>query len=175
MVASERPAHLKETELARTDLGDKQSCPSCGAKFYDLRKRPAVCPKCSTAFDPADEGVRVKRGRSRVAAEPAYDDEDEDLPKKAKAGGDDEDEEAEEETTEVDTAEDEVVASDDDEDDDKASGSDDLPEGFSETDEDIEDAGGEDDDSVPMLEDEEEFPEDEIGELPGGDEDDNER
>jgi uncharacterized protein (TIGR02300 family) len=172
MVASERPAHLKETDLARTDLGDKQACPSCGAKFYDLRKRPAVCPKCSTAFDPADEGVRVKRGRSRVSAEPTYEDEDEEVAaKKAKATGDDEDEEAEEETPEVDTAEVEVLVTDDEEEEATPAG-DDLPEGFSETDEDLEDAGAEDDDSVPMLEDEEEFPEDEIGELPGSNDDD---
>lgn len=176
MVASERPAHLKETDLARTDLGDKQSCPSCGAKFYDLRKRPAVCPKCSTAFDPADEGVRVKRGRSRVSAnDAAYEDDEEELEKKAKKSGDDDEDEAEEETAEVDDgAETETLLTDDDEDD-AAPAGDDLPEGFSETDEDIEDAGAEDDDSVPMLEDEEEFPEDEIGDLPGGDEDDNER
>ena len=70
--------------MARTDLGDKQVCPSCGAKFYDLRKRPATCPKCSTAFDPAEEGVRVKRGRSRVAAhDPAYEDDEELEAKKA--------------------------------------------------------------------------------------------
>ena len=54
--------------MGKTDLGAKQSCPSCGAKFYDLNRRPAVCPKCTTSFDPAEEGVRARRGRSRVSA-----------------------------------------------------------------------------------------------------------
>ncbi|WP_204332954.1 TIGR02300 family protein, partial [Klebsiella pneumoniae] len=31
--------------LANPELGAKQICPSCSAKFYDLGKRPAVCPK----------------------------------------------------------------------------------------------------------------------------------
>jgi uncharacterized protein (TIGR02300 family) len=26
--------------------GVKRLCTSCGAKFYDLDKRPVVCPKC---------------------------------------------------------------------------------------------------------------------------------
>ncbi|MBX3513539.1 MAG: FYDLN acid domain-containing protein [Xanthobacteraceae bacterium] len=26
--------------------GTKRRCLSCGAKFYDLDKRPVVCPKC---------------------------------------------------------------------------------------------------------------------------------
>ena len=47
---------------------------------------------------------------------------------------------------------------------------DDLPEGFSEEEADLGDDAG-DDAGVPMLEDEEEFPEDEIGELPNEDED----
>jgi uncharacterized protein (TIGR02300 family) len=27
--------------------GTKRICTSCAAKFYDLDKRPVVCPKCS--------------------------------------------------------------------------------------------------------------------------------
>lgn len=151
-------------------MGEKQVCPSCAAKFYDLGKRPATCPKCSTAFDPAEEGVRSRRGRGRVAAhDPAYDEDDEDAKGKKKAAdGDEDEEEAEEETAEVDAEGDgEVVVADDDEDDAAPSG-DELPEGFNEEDPDLEDAG-EDDDSVPLIEDEEEFPEDEIGDLPNTD------
>ena len=90
--------------MARTDLGDKQVCPSCGAKFYDLRKRPATCPKCATVFDPSEEGVRVKRGRSRVTAhDPAYEDEEElEGAKAKKADGDEDEDEEAEETPEVD-------------------------------------------------------------------------
>ena len=156
--------------MARTDLGEKQICPSCGARFYDLRKRPAVCPKCTTAFDPTEESVRVKRGRSRVAAhDPGYeDDEEAEAKKKVKTGDDDEEEEVEE-TAEVDVeaVEEPVLSTDDDEE--TAPAGDELPEGFSEE-EDVGDAAG--DDSVPMLEDEEEFPADEIGEIPAGEEDD---
>lgn len=28
--------------------GTKRKCIACAAKFYDLGKRPIVCPKCST-------------------------------------------------------------------------------------------------------------------------------
>ena len=182
MVASERPAtgaharQAKEKPLARTDLGDKQVCPNCGAKFYDLRKRPAVCPKCTTAFDPSEESVRSKRGRSRVTThDPAYEDDEEVADKKkARASGDeDEDEEEVEETAEVDAeAEAEpILADEDDEDETKKSADDELPEGFSEEEADLgEDTA--DDDTVPLIDDEEEFPEDEIGEIGGENEDD---
>lgn len=187
MVASERPAGVtalcepKESRLAKTDLGAKQSCPSCGAKFYDLNRRPAVCPKCTTSFDPADEGVKVRRGRSRVTAhDPAYEDDEEleDKKKAKSAEADDEDEEAEEEeTAEVDVeAEAEPLVTDDDEDADTTvkGGDDELPEGFSEDEADLGDDAA-DDDSVPLLEDEEELSEDELGEIAGGGEEDESR
>ena len=157
--------------MAKTDLGDKQVCPGCGAKFYDLRKRPAVCPKCTTAFDPAEEGVRTKRGRSRVAANETNYEDDEELEKKKKTADADDDEDGDEAETEeaveidAEVEAEPVVAEDDDEE--KPKSEDELPEGFSEEEADLgEDAG--DDEGVPMLEDEEEFSEDEIGELPAG-------
>jgi uncharacterized protein (TIGR02300 family) len=164
-----------ERRLVKTDLGAKQSCPNCGAKFYDLNRRPAVCPKCTTSFDPSEEGVRVRRGRSRVSAhDPAYEDDEELEDVKAKGQDEEEDEEAEE-TPEVDVeAEAEPLVTDEDEDTDvaaKAGADDELPEGFSEEEADLGDDAA-DDDAVPMLEDEEEFPEDELGDLPGDDEDD---
>ncbi|MBL8537371.1 MAG: TIGR02300 family protein [Hyphomonadaceae bacterium] len=157
--------------MGKTDLGDKQICPSCGAKFYDLRRRPAVCPKCTTSFDPSEEGVRVRRGRSRVSADVGYEDEEELEDAKAKSGDDDEDEE-QEATPEIDSdAEADPILADDDEGVGPAAG-DELPEGFSEEEADLGDDNA-DDDSVPLIEDEEEFPEDEIGDLPGdGDDDD---
>ena len=36
--------------MAKPELGSKRQCMSCGAKFYDLNKDPAVCPKCGTVF-----------------------------------------------------------------------------------------------------------------------------
>ena len=34
--------------MAKPELGTKRVCVSCGARFYDLTKVPAVCPKCGT-------------------------------------------------------------------------------------------------------------------------------
>lgn len=38
--------------LDKADLGTKRVCPSCGARFYDLSKRPIECPKCAFTFEP---------------------------------------------------------------------------------------------------------------------------
>ena len=32
--------------MGKVDLGEKLTCSSCGARFYDLNKTPAICPKC---------------------------------------------------------------------------------------------------------------------------------
>jgi uncharacterized protein (TIGR02300 family) len=34
--------------LSTNNLGKKHICSNCGAKFYDLGKSPAKCPKCGT-------------------------------------------------------------------------------------------------------------------------------
>jgi uncharacterized protein (TIGR02300 family) len=34
--------------MAKPELGTKHVCVACGARFYDLTKSPAVCPKCGT-------------------------------------------------------------------------------------------------------------------------------
>jgi uncharacterized protein (TIGR02300 family) len=36
--------------VAKPELGLKRQCMSCGAKFYDLNRDPATCPKCGTVF-----------------------------------------------------------------------------------------------------------------------------
>ena len=36
--------------MVKAELGTKRTCPSCGARFYDLMKNPIVCPKCATSF-----------------------------------------------------------------------------------------------------------------------------
>ncbi|GJE39838.1 TIGR02300 family protein [Methylobacterium persicinum] len=36
--------------MARPELGLKRQCMSCGAKFYDLARDPAVCPKCGAVY-----------------------------------------------------------------------------------------------------------------------------
>ena len=32
-------------------LGTKRQCQACGAKFYDLRKKPVICPRCGAEVD----------------------------------------------------------------------------------------------------------------------------
>ena len=46
--------------MAKPDLGMKRICVACAAKFYDLAKTPASCPKCGTE-QPAEQ-PRPKRG-----------------------------------------------------------------------------------------------------------------
>ncbi len=78
--------------MAIPELGSKQICPNCQAKFYDLNRRPAVCPKCQTDFDP-DEAVRSRRVRARPAPYEAEEAEDQVAAKET------EEEEVEEEVT----------------------------------------------------------------------------
>ncbi len=53
--------------MAKPELGTKRVCVSCGARFYDLQKTPAVCPKCSTEQPP--EQPRTRRGGGNVMEE----------------------------------------------------------------------------------------------------------
>jgi uncharacterized protein (TIGR02300 family) len=53
--------------MAKPELGLKRICVSCGARFYDLAKAPAICPKCGTE-QPADL-PRPRRTGGNVAEE----------------------------------------------------------------------------------------------------------
>jgi hypothetical protein len=53
--------------VAKPELGIKRRCAGCGVKFYDLLKKPILCPKCSTGFPPPV----VPAGRSRRVVEEA--------------------------------------------------------------------------------------------------------
>jgi len=149
--------------LANSELGAKQICPNCQAKFYDLGRRPAVCPKCGTQFDP-EEAVKNRRIRARTAT-PDYDADDE---KPVKPVDPDVEgfEDEPDETPEIDAAaEADPVETDDDVDEPAAAAgpADDLGVDFAE--EDVEEEA--DDDAVPFLEDEDDdFADDEI-EIPG--------
>jgi len=46
--------------------GLKRICMSCGARFYDLNKKPIICPGCNTEFTGE---IKVKARRGRIAAE----------------------------------------------------------------------------------------------------------
>jgi len=58
--------------VAKPEWGKKHLCPSCGTKFYDLRRSPIVCPSCGTKVEPESPagGSRRKRG-GKAAAAPA--------------------------------------------------------------------------------------------------------
>jgi uncharacterized protein (TIGR02300 family) len=53
--------------MALAELGLKRTCVACGARFYDLTKNPAVCPKCSTE-QPAEQ-PRARRVAAALAEE----------------------------------------------------------------------------------------------------------
>lgn len=56
-------------------LGEKRTCPSCSAKFYDLGKDPCKCPKCGHSFSPsAEEAPKTKRARGNKRVEDFKDD-----------------------------------------------------------------------------------------------------
>ena len=48
--------------MAKPEWGSKRICPSCGARYYDLMRRPVICPKCDTPFDP-EAFLRSRRAR----------------------------------------------------------------------------------------------------------------
>lgn len=77
----------RSNPVPKTDLGKKLTCPDCGARFYDLGKSPATCPKCEHTFD-AQPVLKPKRQPAaepkkkvvaKVEEEAEEDDEDEDL------------------------------------------------------------------------------------------------
>jgi len=140
--------------LANPELGAKQICPNCQAKFYDLGRRPAVCPKCATAFDP-EEAVRSRRMRARsVVPDYEADDEKPAQVRGAAAEGEEGFEEEPDDTPEIDeAAAAEPVETDEDEAEGPAPAADDLGVDFAE---DEVEAEAEDDDTVPFLEDEDE-------------------
>ena len=155
--------------MANPELGSKQICPTCSAKFYDLGRRPAVCPKCGESFDP-EEALKTRRVRARSAA-PDYEDDAEKPAKTSDAEADGFEDEVDETPENDADAEPDQTDSDDDGDDSTPapSGGDDLGVDFAE--EEVED----DSEDVPFLEeeDEDDFDGDDIEGLPGEGEDDN--
>ena len=90
-----RRSFYKALSMAKPDLGMKRICVACGAKFYDMAKVPASCPKCGT--DQPAEQPRPKR----AAAVP-----DDKIKKKrvAAAGGDGEADETDDTDADADAA-----------------------------------------------------------------------
>lgn len=61
--------------MAKPELGLKRQCMSCGAKFYDLNRDPAVCPKCGTVF----QAVALSRVPAPAIARAKEEEEDTEL------------------------------------------------------------------------------------------------
>jgi uncharacterized protein (TIGR02300 family) len=155
--------------LANPELGAKQICPNCSSKFYDLGRRPAVCPKCATEFDP-EEAMRNRRVRVRAVAPEEV--EDETAVKTNQLVEDGFEAEPEEDAPELDAVVDEppLIVDEDSEESEpgQAPSPDALGVDFSEDDE---LAGADDDDGVPFIEDDDDaFSEDDLG-IPGEPED----
>ena len=53
--------------MAKPELGTKRVCVACGARFYDLMKVGAVCPKCGT--EQPIEQPRPRRAGGNVIEE----------------------------------------------------------------------------------------------------------
>ena len=149
--------------MANPELGAKQICPTCSTKFYDLQRRPAVCPKCGAEFDP-EEAMRNRRVRARSIVP---DDEAEEEKVVAPAEAEDGFEAEPDEAPELDAVVDDppLIADDDIEEADApaAPAAEALGVDFAEED----DLAEAEDDEVPFIEDEDDdFPEDEIDGLP---------
>ena len=54
--------------MARPSWGTKRTCQSCGARFYDMRRDPIICPKCSAVYDP-EALLKTRRGRAATGVE----------------------------------------------------------------------------------------------------------
>lgn len=100
--------------MAKPDWGKKLTCPSCGARFYDLNKDPAICPKCEATVEvqpvlkprrtPA-EAPKPKKVVEKVAVVKDDDDDDEDLEL-----DDDDDDDLIEDTSDLEDDDDDDVA-----------------------------------------------------------------
>ena len=50
--------------------GLKRICMECGTRFYDMNKRPIICPSCSAEFS-GEVKIKTRRGRSAAVEEAA--------------------------------------------------------------------------------------------------------
>lgn len=78
--------------------GFKRICMNCGNRFYDLNKRPIICPSCGTEFTGE---IKVKSRRSRTVTDKQA--EGQVSEKTAKAAANDDDTKEEDIDDELDT------------------------------------------------------------------------
>lgn len=51
--------------MAKPEWGQKRTCTTCGARFYDMQRDPIVCPKCGAENE--KEPTKAKRGKGARA------------------------------------------------------------------------------------------------------------
>ena len=51
---------LAKKTLALNKLGTKRQCLACGAKYYDLGRKPPVCSRCGASAEPKRAGEPVE-------------------------------------------------------------------------------------------------------------------
>lgn len=57
---------------ATSPMGLKRICTSCGVRFYDMNKRPIICPSCDSEFT-GEIKIKSRRGRAASADTPKKD------------------------------------------------------------------------------------------------------
>ena len=103
--------------MPKPALGQKHECSECGARFYDLGREEAICPKCGTVSVLPIGAIPEKRRRRRN--EPVEVLKKEAEPKTVEIDEEDEDEESDVEELDLDDAQaerhlNEAIAGDDD-------------------------------------------------------------
>ncbi len=93
--------------MIKLEWGTKRACQSCAARFYDMRRSPIVCPKCSETFEIQTPGRRTRNRApivDDVIVKPLEDDiliTDLDLPADLDADLDEEDDTLIEDTSDL--------------------------------------------------------------------------
>lgn len=54
--------------VAPAERGLKRICMNCGTRFYDMNKRPIICPSCAMEYNP-EAKVKTRRSKVDIAAE----------------------------------------------------------------------------------------------------------
>jgi uncharacterized protein (TIGR02300 family) len=68
-LSGKSPSKTKELQrVTKADLGSKRTCPECGARFFDLKKKNPECIKCGTVCEDP-KPAKPRRG-ARPAATP---------------------------------------------------------------------------------------------------------
>lgn len=105
---------MAKDAIVEDPRGLKRICLSCSTRFFDLNKRPIICPQCGIEFTGE---VKIKSRRGRLAADDTADEGQ----VTAKTEVDEEDEDLIEEEEAQTVSLEEVEELDDDSDDDAAS------------------------------------------------------